>query len=198
MRKSNESKLNEIYLYTVEYVKLNGFPPSIREICKQCNIKSTATAFSYLEKLRSQGLLEKNPNKKRAITLMNDVNNFRAIPIIGTIRAGSPIFAVENLDGYIPLPEEFDSGENEFALKVQGNSMINAGIYENDIIIVKQQNTAENGEIVVALVDDCATVKKFYKKNNKVILHPENDDMQDMIFDSVEILGIVKGLMRKF
>lgn len=198
MRKFNENKMNEVYAFTVEYVKSNGFPPSVREICTNCGIKSTATAFSYLEKLRNQGLLEKNPYKKRAITLTSDLLNIKSIPIIGTIRAGSPIFAVENLDGYIPLPEEFITGGNEFALKVQGDSMINAGIFDKDIIIVHQQNTAENGDIVVALVDDSATVKRFFKKKNKIVLHPENDELSDMVFDNVAILGVVKGLMRKF
>ena len=118
------------------------------------------------------------------------------MPILGTIRAGSPIFAVENLEGYCPIPADMNCGNDSFALKVVGNSMVNAGIQENDTIIVREQNTANNGEIVVALVDDSATVKRFYKSDGKIILHPENDDMEDMIFDDVKILGIVKGLMR--
>ena len=197
MKKIDE-KLNKVYNFTVEFISDNGFPPSVREICEKLNIKSTATAYSYIEKLKARGLLEKSPLKKRAITVANRANEFRSIPLIGTIRAGSPIFAVENLEGYYPLPDELNTGGTEFALRVQGDSMINAGIFENDIIIVNQQNHASNGEIVVALIEDSATVKRFYRKNGKIILHPENDSMEDMIFDYVTILGIVKGLMRKF
>ena len=195
--KKIEEKLNEVYKFTVDFISDNGFPPSVREICAQLHIKSTATAYSYIERLKARGLLEKSPLKKRALTLPHKQNDFKSVPLIGTVRAGSPIFAVENLDGYCPIPDEFNTGGTEFALKVQGDSMINAGIYENDIIIVNQQNNAVNGEIVVALVEDSATVKRFYKRDGKVILHPENDNLTDMVFDEVIILGVVKGLMRK-
>ena len=195
--KKIEQKINQVYNFTVDYIRENGFPPSVREICSKLNIKSTATAYSYIERLKNKGLLEKTPQKKRAISL-SQKTDFKSIPLLGTIRAGEPIFAVENLEGYYPLPEEFNTGGEEFALKVQGNSMINAGIYENDVIIVNKQSVANNGEIVVALVEDSATVKRFYKKNGKIILHPENDDLNDMVFDNVQILGVVKGLMRKF
>lgn len=196
--KNTNDKIMRVYDYIVDFVTENGFPPSVREICINLSIKSTATAYSYIEKLKSKGLLEKSGMKKRAITLTQNVNNFKSIPLLGTIRAGSPMDAIENLEGYYPIPNEFSSGGSEFALKVKGNSMINAGIYENDIIIVNQQNTANNGEIVVALVEDGVTVKRFFKKKSSIILHPENDNMQDMIFNEVIILGVVKGLMRKF
>ena len=196
--KKTEEKLNKVYNFTVEFIKENGFPPSVREICSKLGLKTTATAYTYIERLKERGLLEKSPLKKRAITLSQRANEFKSIPLLGTIRAGEPILAVENLEGYYPLPEEFNTGGTEFALKVKGNSMINAGIFENDVIIVNQQNTANNGEIVVALVEDSATVKRFYNKNGKIILHHENDEMDDMIFEEVIILGVVKGLMRKF
>ncbi len=196
--RNTEEKLNKVYNFTIDFINEYGYPPSVREICAKLNIKSTATAYSYIERLQSKGLLSKSPTKKRAITLPKKQNTSRSIPIIGTVRAGMPIFAVENLDGYIPLPEEFDDGTDFFALEVQGDSMIKAGIYEKDIIIIKKSSTANNGEIVVALVEDSATVKRFYKKENKIILHPENDDMDDFIYDDVSILGIVKGLIRKF
>ena len=195
MKKIDE-KLDKVYKFTAEYIENNGFPPSVREICAECNIKSTATAFSYLERLKDRGLIRKTPDKKRSLALKTGNFNYKSVPIIGTIRAGSPIFAVENLDGYCPIPADMNCGDNSFALKVVGNSMINAGIKENDTIIVRGQETADNGEIVVALVDDSATVKRFYKRDGKIILHPENDDMEDMIFDNVKILGVVKGLMR--
>ena len=196
--KKIESKINDVYNFTSSYISKNGFPPSVREICSKLNIKSTATAYYYIEKLMDRGLLEKYPSKNRAITLPQRAQSFKTIPIIGTINAGSPIFAVENLEGYCPIPDQLNTGDTDFALKVNGDSMINAGIFDNDIIIVKQQNYAINGQIVVALIDDSATVKRFYKRENKIILHPENDNMQDMVFDNVVILGVVKGLMRKF
>ena len=198
MKKLND-KVKQVYDFTVAYIDNNGFPPSVREICSKLNIKSTATAYSYLEKLKTMGLLEKSPMKKRAIAIPNrQSKEIKSVPFVGTISAGSPILAVENLEGYYTLPEDFVVDGDEFALRVQGDSMINAGILNNDIIIVKQRNTALNGEIVVALIDDSATVKRFYRKSNKIILHPENDTMQDMVFDNVQILGVVKGLIRKF
>ena len=196
--KYNEEKLQQVYQYIVDFVTDKGFPPSVREICSKCLIKSTATVYLYIERLVELGLLVKSPNKKRSISLPQDKYSYKSIPIIGTITAGAPIFAVENLAGYLPLPSEFSSKKDCFALKVQGESMINAGILDKDIIIVQKQETAKNGDIVVALIEDSATVKRFYKKSNKIILHPENDSMQDMIFDNVTILGLVKGLVRKF
>ncbi len=196
--KKIETKINEVYNFTSSYISQFGYPPSVREICAKLNIKSTATAYYYLEKLVSRGLLEKSPSKNRALTLSDSASKFKTVPIVGTINAGQPIFAVQNLEGYCPIPPEFNTGGTEFALRVKGDSMINAGIYDKDIIIVKQQSDAVNGQIVVALIDDSATVKRFYKKEDKIILHPENDTMQDMVFDDVIILGVVKGLMRKF
>ena len=196
MGKVND-KLQKVYNFTVEFINQNGYSPSIREICEKCDIKSTASAFSYVERLKNEGLLIKSPLKKRALST-KERSDFISIPVLGVIRAGLPIFATQNLDGYIPLPPDFDNGGNSFALRVKGDSMINAGINENDVIIVREQNTAENGEIVVALVDDSATVKRFYNRDGKIILHPENDEMDDLVFDEVQILGVVKGLMRKF
>ncbi len=193
-----EEKLTVIYDFVKEYSDSNGFPPSIREICDVTGIKSTATVYDYLNRLKSKGLIEQSPQKKRAIVLSKGRQNYKSIPLVGYIKAGSPNFAYENLEGYYPLPPDFQGGDCDFALRVDGESMINAGIYDKDIIIVRQQQTANNGEIVVALIEDNATVKTFYRRDDKVILHPENDSMQDMIFDDVQILGVVKGLYRKF
>lgn len=198
MKRNIDEKIQKVYNFTVKYIDENGFPPSVREICSKLGIKSTATAYSYIEKLKRQGLLEKAPLKKRALTVPHDKKSYKSVPLVGVIAAGSPIFAIENLEGYIPIPDDFKTDGDEFALRVYGDSMINAGIFNNDIIIVKKQYTANNGEIVVALVDDSATVKRFYLRNDKIVLHPENDTMCDMIFDNVVILGVVKGLMRKF
>ena len=196
-QKINE-KLEEVYKFIAEYVNLNGFPPSVRDVCAGTGIKSTATASDYIERLKDRGLLDKSPMKNRAVIPVKKSGTFISVPLVGTITAGTPVFAVENLEGYCPLPEDFNGSEDDFALRVSGESMINAGIYDRDIIIVKKCDTADNGSIVVALIDDSATVKRFYKKNGKIVLHPENDSMSDMIFDDVRILGIVKGLIRKF
>ncbi len=196
--KNIDEKINNVYKFTSQYIDENGFPPSVREICAKLHIKSTATVYSYLGKLQERGLLSKSPLKKRALTVISNKPEFKSIPLLGEITAGIPIFAVENLDGYIALPKELGYNNSDFALRVHGESMINAGICDKDIIIVSEQSTADNGEIVVALIDDSATVKRFYQKNGKIILHPENDFMDDIILDDVQILGVVKGLMRKF
>ncbi|MCQ2387710.1 MAG: transcriptional repressor LexA [Clostridia bacterium] len=191
-------KLKELYDFTSAFLDHYGYPPSIREICNKLNIKSTATAYDYLRRLEDNGLLEKQTQKNRAIKLPLKVGSNKKIPLIGVVRAGSPIFTVENLEGYCPVPNDFNIEKDSFALRVSGDSMINAGIYDRDIIIVNKQNYAYNGDIVVALIDDSATVKRFFKRDNKIILHPENDSLSDLIYDNVEILGIVKGLIRKF
>ncbi len=193
-----DDKLNKLYEYVSTFTSENGYPPTVRDICKDLAIKSTATAHYYLEKLKDRGLITKRDDKKRAITVNNRQNNSFQVPLIGTITAGTPILAVENFEDYYPLPLEFKRDEEVFMLTVQGESMINAGIYNGDKVIVKKQNVADNGEIVVALIEDSATVKRFYKKDHKIILHPENDNMQDIILDNVQILGVVIGLTRKF
>ncbi len=192
-----DKKLDELFLYLQNYLTENGFPPTVRDICKDLSIKSTATAHYYLNKLKDKGLLNKVEDKKRALSVKNKCQSI-SIPLVGTITAGTPIFAVENFDGYVPIPDEFKTEEDLFMLKVKGDSMIDAGIFNGDKIIVKKQQTAENGDIVVALLDDSATVKRFFKKKDKFILHPENTTMQDIIVDNVMILGVVSGLIRKF
>ena len=129
---------------------------------------------------------------------MENQNSYFEVPLIGTVTAGTPILAVENFEDYYPLPLEFKSEAKTFMLKVKGDSMINAGIFDGDKIVVKHQETADNGDIVVALIDDSATVKRFYKRDNKIILHPENDNLKDIVLDDVQILGVVVGLTRKF
>ena len=192
-----EIKLNELYKYMEEFLSLNGYAPTVRDICRDLDIKSTATAHYYLNKLTERGLINKDSDKKRAISLKKRTD-FIEVPLVGTVTAGSPILAVENLEDYYPLPKEFKSEETLFMLTVKGDSMINAGILNGDKIVVKKTDYAENGDIVVALIDDTATVKRFYKKEDKFILHPENDAMQDIILDNVSIIGVVSGLTRKF
>lgn len=196
--KNMEGKLERVYRFVEHYIAENGFPPSVREICEQVGIKSTATAYSYLNRLKDMGRIDKTDSKKRALSL-TDKTALKRIPLVGTVTAGTPILAVENLEGYYPLLPDFPgSDEDYFMLRVFGDNMIEAGIYDGDKIIVKRQNTADNGEIVVALIEDSATVKRFFKRENKIILHPENSALSDIILSDVVILGIVEGLIRKF
>lgn len=191
--------LNKTYKFIESFIEENGYSPSVRELCTGLGFNSTSTAQYYLKKLREQGLISETNLKKRSITL-TEKNKRKAVyvPEIGKVTAGQPILAVENLVGYLPLPEEFSTADDVFALTVEGTSMINAGILNGDKIIVKKCNTANNGDIVVALIDDSATVKRFFKKEDKFILHPENDAMEDIVLNEVYILGLVVGLIRKF
>lgn len=194
----NEEKLTKVMDYIRKFTEENGYTPSVREIGKECGIKSTATVHSYIEKLQTKGYLNKTDNKKRAVTIgkSSGVN----IPLVGTVTAGQPIFAYENYEDYYTFPAGEFKGEDLFMLRVQGSSMIDAGICNGDKIVVRKQEVAENGEIVVALIDEGATVKRFYAKNEQIILHPENETLSDMIFEpeQVKILGKVVGLMRNY
>ena len=196
----SQEKLIMVMDYIRKFSEENGYTPSVREIGKECGIKSTATVYSYLQKLQDKGYLNKATNKKRSVTLAKSsgVN----IPLIGTVTAGQPIFAYENYEDYYNFPVGEFKGENLFMLRVSGTSMIDAGIMDGDKIIVRKQETAENGEIVVALVneDESATVKRFYRKDGQIVLHPENEALSDMVYqaDQVCILGKVIGLMRNY
>lgn len=194
----SEQKLVMVMDYIRKFSEENGYTPSVREIGKECGIKSTATVHSYLEKLQTRGYLNKATNKKRSVTIGK--GNGVSIPLIGTVTAGQPIFAYENYEDYYTFPVGEFKGEDLFMLRVSGTSMIDAGIFDGDKIIVRRQETAENGEIVVALVEDSATVKRFYKRNGEIVLHPENESLSDMIFQNgeVSILGKVVGLMRNY
>lgn len=191
--KRTENKIDEVFAFVKAYITKNGYAPSVREICKSCNLKSTATAFTYLNELADRGLINKANTKNRAVSLKQ---NAVSVPLIGTVAAGQPIFATENYEDIYSLPGNFFEGENLYMLNVHGNSMVKIGMYEGDKIIVKKQESADNGDIVVALVDDSATVKRFFKRDGKIILHPENDDMDDFVFDDVKIIGKVIGLIR--
>ena len=191
MRRVDRSEV--IFEFMQKFIAENGYSPTVREICKACDIKSTATVFTYLNQLADRGVINKVDNRNRAVSLKQKVVN---VPLIGTVAAGQPIFATENYEGMYSIPNNFFNGEDLFMLNVKGDSMINIGMYDGDKIVVKKQETADNGDIVVALVDDSATVKRFFKRGGEIILHPENDDMQDFIFKDVKILGKVIGLMR--
>lgn len=194
----NENKLIMVMDYIRKFSEENGYTPSVREICKECGIKSTATAHSYIEKLQDRGYLNKTNNKKRSVTIGK--SSGVSIPLIGTVTAGQPIFAYENYEDYYTFPTGEFRGDELFMLRVEGTSMIDAGIMNGDKIIVRRQKTAENGEIVVALVEDSATVKRFYRRDGQIVLHPENEALSDMIYGDgeVSILGKVIGLMRNY
>jgi repressor LexA len=217
MRLENESmfgrrhmaygKITDKQSQILEYIKseiLNkGYPPSVRDICQAVNLKSTSSVHSHLETLEKNGYIRRDPTKPRTIEIIDD--NFNLVrrevvnvPMVGTVAAGQPILAIENIDNYFPIPSEYMPNEETFMLKVKGESMINAGILDGDNILVKRQNTAKNGDMVVALVDDSATVKTFYKENGHIRLQPENDDMDPIIVPTCEIIGKVFGVFRFF
>ena len=189
--------LNPKALQILEYIRERideGLPPSVREICAALEIKSTSTAHKYLGELQERGLIEKGNHLNRAITLPDD-RSVR-VPLLGTVTAGQPILAVEEVEGYVPFRSRSLQSKDLFALRVRGESMIKAGILDGDIVIIRKTPTAENGEIVVALVEDEATVKRFYKEGGHYRLQPENDAMDPIITETVEILGKVIGLVR--
>ena len=192
----DENNLIKVMDYIRRFSEENGYTPSVREIGAYCGIKSTATVHSYIERLQEKGYLNKAENKKRAVTLgkSGSVN----IPLLGTVTAGQPVFAYENYEEYYSFPLGEFRGEDLFMLHVQGTSMINAGICDGDKIIVRRQQTAADGEIVVALVGESATVKRLFRRNGKIILHPENEVLDDFVFnpEEVSILGKVVGLIR--
>lgn len=193
-----DQKLENLTAFLRSFQNEKGYPPSVREICDALSIKSTATAQYYLDKLEERGAIARRGGKNRTISL-SDAPEYVSVPLVGTVTAGTPILAVENLEGYYPLPTDFaDEGEC-FMLQVRGESMIEAGIFNGDKIICRKSETADNGDIVVALLDDSATVKRFFKKDGKVILHPENSAMSDIVCeDNVSILAKVTGLLRKY
>lgn len=196
--KRDEIKKNtkELILdYITKYYEENGYSPTIREISKATNIKSTSTIHNYLVLLNNSGEIIKNSSKNRAITINQPKTT--SAPLLGEIAAGKPILAQESYDEVLSLPKNVFSGDNLFALKVRGDSMIDAGIFDGDTIILQKQNTAENGEIIAALVDgENATVKRFYKERDFVRLKPENSSMSDIICKNITILGKVVGLIR--
>ncbi len=195
------AKQQEILEYIKETILKKGYPPSVREICEAVHLKSTSSVHSHLETLEENGYIRRDPTKPRTIEILDDNFNLTRremvnIPVLGTVAAGQPILAQENIENYFPIPAELLPNQQTFMLRVKGDSMINAGIFNGDQIIVAQQETAENGEIVVALLDDSATVKRFFKENGHFRLQPENDAMEPILTDSVQILGKVIGLMR--
>ena len=197
------SKQEEILEYIKKEILAKGYPPAVREICEAVHLRSTSSVHAHLETLEKNGYIRRDPTKPRAIEIMDDEFNMTRrdmvnVPIIGTVTAGTPILATENIEGYFPvLSDSLPSGE-VFMLHVKGESMINAGILDGDDVIIRRQNTAHNGQIVCALLDDSATIKTFYKEADHIRLQPENDTMDPIIVSGCQILGIVVALYRRF
>lgn len=195
------AKQAEILEYMKQEILSKGYPPSVREICSAVNLSSTSSVHAHLEKLEKNGYIRRDPAKPRCIEIVDDTfqltrREMAQIPIVGTVAAGQPILATQNIMDYFPIPAEYAPNSECFILKVKGESMINVGIMDGDQIFVERCNVARNGEIVVALVDDSATVKTFYKEDGHFRLQPENDNMDPIIVDHVEILGRVFGVFR--
>lgn len=195
------SKQREILEYIKQEILNKGYPPAVREICEAVHLKSTSSVHLHLETLEKNGYIRRDPTKPRAIEIIDDNFNLTRrevvnVPIIGQVAAGQPLLAVENIENYFPIPTEFMPNAETFMLKVKGDSMINAGIFNGDKILVQKQSDAQNGDIVVALVDDSATVKTFYKEDGHFRLQPENDTMDPIIVNECSILGKVFGIMR--
>lgn len=196
-------KQREILDYIKTEILNKGYPPTVRDICEAVKLKSTSSVHSHLETLEKNGYIRRDPTKPRAIEIVDDNFNLTRrevvnVPMIGRVAAGQPILAVENIESYFPIPTEFMPNAESFMLRVQGESMINAGIFDGDNILVEKCDTAHNGEIVVALVDDSATVKTFYKEGDHIRLQPENDFMDPIIVPDCKILGKVFGVFRLF
>lgn len=191
----------------LEYIKTEilekGYPPAVRDICQAVNLKSTSSVHAHLETLEKNGYIRRDQTKPRAIEILDEDFNLNRrevtnIPLIGTVSAGQPILAQQNIENYFPMPVEMAPNSQCFALRVQGDSMINIGINDGDYVFVKETNSANNGDLVVALVDDSATVKNFYKENGHIRLQPQNDDMEPIIVQDCKILGQVFGVFRLY
>jgi repressor LexA len=196
------SKQLEIYEFIKNQVNAKGYPPSVREICEAVNLSSTSTVHGHLTRLEKKGLIRRDPTKPRAIELLQEPHNKKEmvdIPIIGKVTAGIPILAQESIEDYLTIPLDFVNSTNElFILKVQGDSMIEAGIHDKDLAIIEKTSIAVNGDIIVALIENEATIKRFFKENGHIRLQPENSTMEPIIVDNCKILGKLSGIYRKY
>ena len=200
-----QGKISKKQMEILEYIKSEllriGYPPAVREICEAVNLRSTSSVHAHLESLEKNGYIRRDPTKPRAIEIMDDTFNLTRrevvnVPMVGQVAAGEPILAEQNITNYFTIPMEFMPNNDTFMLTVRGESMVNVGIYDGDYVLVEKRQTASNGEIVVALVDDSATVKTFYKEEGYYRLQPENDNMDPIIVMNCEILGKVIGVFR--
>lgn len=197
------AKQEEILEYIKSQILERGFPPSVRDICEAVHLKSTSSVHSHLETLEKNGYIRRDPTKPRAIEILDDSFNFKRremvnVPVIGHVAAGEPLLAEQNIENYFPIPMEYMPNKQTFMLKVHGESMINAGILDGDFVLVEQSAVADNGDIVVALLEDSATVKRFYKEEGIFRLQPENDALEPIIVRDLQIMGKVIGVFRFF
>ncbi len=195
------AKQKEILEYIKSQILDRGFPPAVRDICEAVGLKSTSSVHSHLETLEKNGYIRRDPTKPRAIEILDDSFNFNRremanVPLIGRVAAGEPLLAQQNIESYFPVPLEFMPNNQAFMLTVKGESMVNAGILDGDMVLVEQLSTARNGDMVVALIEDGATVKTFYKEDGHIRLQPENDTMDPIIVTDCQIMGKVIGVFR--
>lgn len=195
------AKQKEILEYIKDEILKKGYPPTVREICEKVNLRSTSSVHAHLSTMERNGFIRRDPTKPRAIEICDDSfqvvrTEMTSLPVIGDIAAGQPLLAQENIQSYFPVPAEYVPSGESYVLRVRGESMINAGIFDGDYIFINSCNTASNGDIVVALIDDSATVKTFYKEKNHIRLQPENDSMDPIIVRECTILGKVFGVFR--
>lgn len=204
MKGTASAKQLEIYEYIKNEIRERGFPPSVRDICTAVNLKSTSSVHAHLTKLEQLGYIRRDPAKSRTIEIADESfyagyrREIQNVPMVGTVAAGNPILAIQETTDYFPIPVEYLPNKDTFLLKVKGESMVNAGIFDGDYVLVERTSSAANGEMVVALVDDSATVKTFYKEDGHYRLQPENDYMDPIIVQEVSILGKVIGVFRFF
>ncbi len=196
-------KQSEILEYIKNEILNKGYPPSVRDICEAVGLRSTSSVHAHLETLEKNGYIRRDPTKPRAIEILDD--NFNLVrrevvnvPLVGQVAAGEPILAVQNIENYFPVPAEYMPANESFMLRVKGDSMINAGIFDGDTIMVERTKDVHNGDIVVALLDDSATVKTFYKESDHIRLQPQNDSLEPIIVTDVDIIGKVFGVLRLF
>ncbi|AWK52012.1 repressor LexA [Clostridium beijerinckii] len=197
-----KDKQSEIYEFLKTYTEAKGYPPSVREICEAVSLRSTSTVHGHLKRLEKKGMIKRDPSKPRALEIAElsaSKKEMINIPIIGKITAGLPILATENIEDTFPIPLDYIKHDKElFMLRVSGQSMINVGIRDNDLAIIENSQDAINGDIVVALIDDSATIKRFFKEKNHIRLQPENDTMDPIIVNDCKILGKLVGIFRSF
>lgn len=201
MKNTLTAKQSEIYEFIKDSIIAKGYPPTVRDICDAVHLKSTSSVHSHLNTLEEKGYIRRDPALPRAIEILDDNFNLSRrelvnVPIVGRVACGEPIFAEENTEGYFPIPPEYLGTKKSYMLKVRGDSMVNVGIFDGDLVLVEEANSARNSEIVVALVEDGATVKRFFKENGHIRLQPENDNLDPIIVDDCTIMGKVIGLFR--
>ncbi|WP_434303010.1 transcriptional repressor LexA [Clostridium botulinum] len=201
MNKSRIDKQNEVYNFIKLQIKEKGYPPSVREICKAVGLSSTSSVHFHLKRLEKEGLIKRDSSKTRAIEIVDPTSKKEVIniPIVGTITAGNPILAIENIEDVFPLPIDYVKNTKDlFMLKVSGESMIEAGILDGDLAIIEKTDSANNGDIVVALIDNEATLKRFFKESSYIRLQPENKSMKPIILEDCKVLGRLVGIYRKY